>query len=543
MRYFFILLFVALNGYLSAQSNVEDAIIPLPNVLEIKPDFYLLSKNMTFRVAEIAWDKNIFLEKKKFIREKFASGEIELLKQGLKSLCNINLKYHSKNDRTAASLELMLDKYMDSAAYTMDISIHGIQISAATNLGFFYAFQSLMQLVETSTSNRIHCLHISDSPQFSWRGMHLDCSRHFFSVAEVKRYIDLMSLYKMNVFHWHLTDDQGWRIEIKKYPKLAQISAWRNGSMVGEYSDKKFDSIPYGGYYTQNQIREVVSYAAQRHITIVPEIEMPGHSLAVLAAYPEFGCNNSKLEVGKMWGVFDDVFCAGNDSVYIFLQNVLDEVIALFPGKYIHIGGDECPKTFWKVCEKCQNKIKENQLADEHQLQSYFVQRIEKYVNSKGKSIIGWDEILEGGLAPNAAVMSWRGTSGGIAAAQASHFVVMTPGNPCYFDHYQAKNFTTQPHAIGGYNPLSAVYAFNPIPAELSNENAQYILGAQGNVWTEYVLTFSQVEYMAMPRMIALAENLWTYDSKQNFDDFVSRLKINTSLLDKRKVNYSKQIE
>ena len=313
----------------------------------------------------------------------------------------------------------------------------------------------------------------------------------------------------MNRFHWHLTEDQGWRIEIKRYPRLTEVGAWRNASQVGPYGDQRFDSTRYGGFYTQDEVREIVAYAAARHITVIPEIELPGHARAALAAYPELSCTGQEQPVATGWGVFDDVYCAGNDSVFTFLEGVLDEVLALFPGEYIHIGGDECPKTRWHDCAKCQKRIETEDLADEHALQSYFIRRIEGYLNSRGRQIIGWDEILEGGLAPNATVMSWRGEAGGIAAAKAGHDAIMTPGTPCYWDHYQSKD-PGEPHAIGGFNPVESVYLYNPVPAELSTDEAKHILGAQANLWSEYVLTPEQAEYMILPRQLALAEVLWT---------------------------------
>lgn len=434
--------------------------------------------------------------------------------------------------------------------YHLDINPARITITAeGKGAGAFYALQTLIQLIPTQEVKNLKvapqktfelpCITIKDRPGYTWRGMHLDVCRHFFPTSFIKKYIDILAMYKLNTFHWHLTEDQGWRIEIKKYPKLTSVGAWRNGTMIGKYSDKKYDSIRYGGFYTQEEIKEIVAYAAARHITVVPEIEMPGHSLAAIAAYPWLSCTGQAQEVAKGWGVFDDVYCT-KDSVFNFLQDVLDEVIALFPGKYIHIGGDECPKTRWKTCAKCQNRIKELGLKDEHELQSYFITRMEKYLNSKGKQIIGWDEILEGGLAPNAAVMSWRGTEGGIAAAKQKHFVVMSPGKPCYFDHYQSKNKEKEPLAIGGFNPLDSVYNYNPTPKTLTDKEAKYIMGAQGNVWTEYILNEKQVEYMAVPRLIALSEVLWTQPEYKNFNNFILRLKKNSAILDKMNVNYAK---
>lgn len=426
-------------------------------------------------------------------------------------------------------------------AYRLDISSKHIQISSLNAAGIFYGIQSLIQLIPANKPLDIPCAAINDKPSYSWRGMHLDCSRHFFTKAEVKTYIDYLAFYKLNTFHWHLTDDQGWRIEIKQYPKLTSISSQRKQTLVGKPGKNNvYDKKPYGGFYTQADIKEIVAYAATRHVTIVPEIEMPGHALAALAAYPELSCKGGSFEVGDTWGVYDDVFCAGKEQTFQFIENIISEVCTLFPGKYIHVGGDECPKERWKTCPQCQARIKKEHLKDEHALQSYFITRIEKFVNGKGKQIIGWDEILEGGLAPNAAVMSWRGTEGGILAAKQQHFAVMTPGKPCYFDHYQVKDHTTEPLAIGGYNPVDSVYNYNPAPAALTADEKYFILGAQGNVWTEYMTDFKQVEYMSVTRMAALAEALWTPTNQKNYAGFIVRLKMNAALLDKMGVNYAK---
>src|SRR4030095_6565101 len=370
--------------------------------------------------------------------------------------------------------------------------------------------------------------------------MHLDVGRHFMPVEFVKKYIDLLAYYKMNYFHWHLTEDQGWRIEIKKYPKLQEIAAWRDETLIGHYSDQpvQYDGLRYGGYYTQEEIKDVVKYAEDRFVTIIPEIEMPGHSQAALAAYPELACTPGPFKVATSWGVFEDVFCP-YDTTFSFLQDVLDEVVSLFPSKYIHIGGDECPKTRWEHSAFCQALMKKEGLKNTHELQSYFIQRIEKYLNSKGKSIIGWDEILEGGLAPDATVMSWRGMQGGIDAAKAGHDVIMTPGDYCYFDRYQSEP-SEEPLAIGGLLKLEKVYAFDPVPAELSSDEARHILGGQGNVWTEYIDTPEKVEYMVYPRAIALAEVLWTPSARKSWLDFTKRLTQHLDRLDGMHVNYAK---
>lgn len=432
------------------------------------------------------------------------------------------------------------EKNPDSNSYRLLTGKKSVMIRSASARGIYYGLQTLLQIIATSDYNSLPCLEIYDRPSFSWRGMHLDVCRHFFPKEEVKKYIDYLARYKMNIFHWHLTDDQGWRIEIKKYPLLTSIGAWRSGTMVGRYDNQQFDTLRYGGFFTQEDIREIVRYAGERHITIVPEIEMPGHALAALSAYPQYSCTGGPFEPGKAWGVFDDVFCAGNDSTFLFLQNILDEVLGLFPGEYIHIGGDECPKTRWKQCPKCQYRISSLKLKDEHELQSYFVQRMEKYLNSKGRKIIGWDEILEGGLAPNAAVMSWRGTEGGEAAAREKHYAVMTPGNPCYFDHYQHPEKEKEPLAIGGLNTLQMVYDFDPVPASLKEEEKKFILGAQGNMWTEYMTDFRQVEYMALPRMAALAEVLWSGKKEKDYAGFLKRLRNQKTMLDRSGANYCK---
>jgi hexosaminidase len=372
--------------------------------------------------------------------------------------------------------------------------------------------------------------------------MHLDVGRHLFSVEFIKKYIDALAMLKFNTFHWHLTEDQGWRIEIKKYPKLNTIAAYRDSTLAGHYTDRprKYDKTRYGGYYTQEQVKDIVNYALEREITIIPEIEMPGHSKAAIAAYPELGCTGENVNVATLWGVFEDIYCS-KEETFNFLEDVIDEVAELFPGEYIHIGGDEAPKTNWEKCKNCQSVIKRENLKDEHELQSYFITRMEKYINSKGKKIIGWDEILEGGLAPNATVMSWRGTSGGIKAANMKHDVIMTPNATCYLDHYQSKD-TNEPLAIGGYTPLEEIFNYEPIPEELDSESSKYIIGAQGNVWTEYMSTSEYVEYMVFPRIFALSEVVWS-KNKSNFEEFTSRVTSFFDRLDKLNINYSTHLE
>ena len=506
MKYKILTLLLLFSVISIAQQNLN--LIPKPqNIEHYSGSFVLNSKTV------IQADKNSF--------------EAKYLQQIIEQQLGLNLEITTSSKAKSKIIfvtKIIEEKKSFKEWYNLSISKNEVVIKATEDHGIFYAIQTLIQLLplEKSLEIKIPCLSITDQPKFQWRGMHLDVSRHFFPKDFIKKYIDYLAIYKMNTFHWHLTDDQGWRIEIKKYPKLTEVGAWRNGSMIGHYTDQTFDDIRYGGFYTQEEIKEIVAYAKERHITIVPEIEMPGHALAALASYPEFSCTGGPFEVGKTWGVLEDVFCP-KDETFTFLENVLSEVMELFPSEYIHIGGDESPKIRWKSCPHCQKRIKEEHLKDEHELQSYFIQRIEKFVNSKGRKIIGWDEILEGGLAPNAAVMSWRGTEGGIAAAKQKHFVVMSPGSHCYFDHYQGEP-KNEPIAFGGYTNVEKVYSFNPIPKELSAEESKYILGAQANLWTEYINTPEQVEYMIFPRIAALSEVLWGTSDPNNYKEFEKRL-------------------
>ena len=507
-------------------SNAQLPLIPLPSEVEIKGGDFIIDDSTCFLSNEkTSFESNYLVEQIK-----------------LRTGTDLKLVKRNANFYKCIYLNLFTNSDIHKYSYQLTITQNMVSISAPTSEGIFQGIQTLLQLINFKKSKAVHipCLEISDKPRYSWRGMHLDVSRHFFPKEFIKKYIDCISMYKMNVFHWHLTDDQGWRIEIKQYPKLTEIGAWRKGSMVGAYSDNKFDTLTYGGFYSQNDIREIVQYATQRHVTIVPEIEMPGHSLAALAAYPEYSCSGKPVNVGVSWGVENNVYCP-SDETFKFLENVLSEVMALFPSKYIHIGGDEVPKEEWKNSELCKEVMKRENLKDEHELQSYFIRRIEKFLNANGRQIIGWDEILEGGLAPNAAVMSWRGIDGGIAAAKQKHNVVMTPGGYCYFDHYQG-NPQNEPLAIGGYTTVEKTYSYEPTPDTLSVDEQKYILGAQGNVWTEYIPTSEHVEYMAMPRMTALSEVLWSSKSQRNYQDFVKRLTQHFSLLDSLHINYAKSI-
>ena len=460
---------------------------------------------------------------------------------------NTQVETDNGNIRLAID-EAGLMSSLGTEGYELTVDTLSVNIAAASPAGLFYGVQTLYQLLPPEIESAVTqsqdmqwllpAVQIVDKPRFTWRGLHLDVGRHFMPVEFVKKYIDLLSYHKMNMFHWHLTEDQGWRIEIKKYPKLTQISAFRKETVVGHNRDKprKFDGQRYGGFYTQDEIRDVVAYAKERFVTVVPEIEMPGHSVAVLAAYPQLSCTGGPFEVATFWGINKDIFCAGNDSTFVFLENVLNEVMDLFPSEFIHIGGDEAPKDRWKACPKCQARIQAEGLKDEEELQSYFIRRIEKFLNAKNRRLIGWDEILEGGLAPNATVMSWRGIKGGMAAADQEHDVVMTPNTYCYFDYYQAKS--GEPLAIGGFLPLETVYSFEPIPPDLTADKQKHILGAQGNVWTEYIKTPQYAEYMTYPRACALAEVVWSKKEDRNYADFIKRMDLHQKRLSEKGVNY-----
>jgi hexosaminidase len=433
--------------------------------------------------------------------------------------------------------------------YTLMVTGKRVELRSPSPAGLFRGVQTLRQLMPPQVEveggltgevlPQVPACFITDEPRFSYRGMHLDVCRHFFTVDEVKRYLDILALHKFNTFHWHRSDDQGWRLEIKKYPELTATGSQRKETLTGHGGRPPFtyDGKPHGGYYSQEEAREIVRYAAERYITVIPEIEMPGHAVAALASYPWLSCTGNKIEVQTRWGVMEDVFCAGRDTVFAFLEGVLDEVMEIFPSEYIHIGGDECPKTRWEKCSACQQRIREESLSDEHELQSWFITRIEKYLNSHGRKIIGWDEILEGGLAPDATVMSWRGIRGGIEAARMGHDAIMTPTTHAYLDYYQGEP-AGEPLAIGGYLPLERVYSFEPLPDELNADEQKHILGLQGNLWTEYISTMSYLEYMTFPRAFAIAETAWTPYLKKDFEEFLARLDVLKERYDLMHVNY-----
>jgi hexosaminidase len=449
-------------------------------------------------------------------------------------------RVRARKDRTPGSLTLALipaKPPLGAEGYRLIVSPAGVRIEAAAEPGLFYGLQTLRQLLHDAEPGVVSAVRIEDEPRFRYRGMHLDVGRHLFPVEFIKRYVDLMARYKFNTFHWHLTEDQGWRIEIKRYPRLTEVGSCRRETILDRNFDPYIgDGMPYCGFYSQDEVREIVSYAARRHVTIIPEIEMPGHSKAALAAYPELACTPGPFEVSTVWGIDEDIYCPWKRT-FGFLEGVLTEVMGLFPGTYIHIGGDEAPKTRWKASAEVQAIIRREGLKDEQELQSWFIRRIERFLSSRGRRLIGWDEILEGGLAPEATVMSWRGVSGGIEAARQGHDVIMTPTSHAYFDYAQGDP-AMEPLSIGGNLPLERVYAFEPVPAEFTRTEAAHVLGAQGNVWTEYLKTPEQVEFMAFPRALAMAEVTWSPKEARDWTSFTERLPAALHALDRLGVNY-----
>ncbi|MBO2011180.1 beta-N-acetylhexosaminidase [Hymenobacter negativus] len=449
--------------------------------------------------------------------------------------------------RPAAQIALLTAAQPNAEAYQLVVDQAGIRISAAGGAGLFYGSRTLLQLLPArpTATAQVPYVRIADEPAFRWRGGMLDVSRHFFPVSFVKKYIDFLAAYKFNTFHWHLTDDQGWRIEIKKYPKLTQVSAFRKETLIGAQqlfkgpADFKYDATPYGGFYTQEQIREVVAYAQRRYVTIVPEIEMPGHSVAVLAAYPELACKPGTYETWTMWGVNEDIVCP-TEPTFRFFEDVLTEVCALFPGKYVHIGGDEAPKARWKESAAVQEIMKREGYTDVEKVQGWFNRRIEKFLAGQGKKLIGWDEILEGGIAPSAAVMSWRGEKGGVEAAKMGHDVVMSPTTHLYVNYGQSPkpHSPYEPLMIGGYIPLDVIYNYNPLPAELTPAQQQHVLGPQANLWTEYITTPAAAEYMLFPRLLAVSEVAWTPAASKSYAAFLPRMSQQFARLDQQRINY-----
>ena len=514
-------------------------IIPFPNSLEMHSGTFHVA-GATFYCTGI--DDPLTLASV----EKFA-GELSLA-SGVTSKV--------ETGTSGEGINFILDAGMPEEAYRIDVKKSGVKVKASSLNGFIYALQTLRQMLPVEIYGHepaedkdwsLPCLTINDAPRFAYRGMHLDVSRHFFSTDEVKKYIDMMSIHKMNTLHWHLTDDQGWRIEIRKYPRLTEVGSVRKGTVIRKEWDR-YDGIPYGGYYTQEQIKDVIEYAAAQGITIIPEIDLPGHMLAALTAYPKLGCTGGPYEVWGRWGVADDVLCAGNEETMVFLENVLAEVAELFPSEYIHIGGDECPKVRWEKCPVCQAKIQELGLKDdgdfnaEHYLQSYVMERMEKFLATKGKKIIGWDEILEGTPGPDATVMSWRGSDGGIKASKMGHDVIMVPNSYFYFDYYQAPDTENEPFGIGGYVPIEKVYSYDPYTEITEPEAREHILGIQANLWTEYIATNAHLEYMVLPRQAALSEVQWCQPAVKDWDRFLSSLSHEAAMYDIMGYNYAKTV-
>ncbi|MDR1169729.1 MAG: family 20 glycosylhydrolase [Prevotellaceae bacterium] len=500
--------------------NQEINITPKPMELSVRDGKFTLKSNTIFVVK----DEPVRRVADFFISKIQRSTGYSLLKQ---------------QDRPSSNyidLSIVADLKVNDEGYTVDVAGDGISVKATTPQGIFYGLQTVMQLLPAEIESpdvvkiswTIPNVSIKDEPRFKYRGQHLDVCRHFVDVEHIKKQLDVMAMFKINKFHWHLTDDQGWRIESKKYPKLNSASTVRTESEGNIYG-------PY--YYTHQQIREIVAYAGERFIEVIPEVELPGHAVAALSAYPEYSCTGGTFEVRNVWGVANDVFCAGNDATFAFLTDIIEEVIPLFRSDYFHIGGDECPKGRWEKCPKCQERIKKEKLKDEHELQSWFIRRIEKVLIQHNKKMIGWDEILEGGLAPSATVMSWRGEKGGLDAANMGHDAIMTPGGWLYLDHYQGDP-KVEPVTIGGYTTLEKTYSYEPVPEGIDSDKAKHILGAQANVWTEYIYAPEQTEYMAYPRAIALAEVTWSRREQKDYRDFERRIANQLVRLDGHHINY-----
>ena len=464
---------------------------------------------------------------------------VEFLISYIEEVTGMKLKENSKLTNNQIRLSLN-SSIKGNEAYEIKATPKVLMLSGSTPAGVFYGLQTLTKALPIAKNVKqveLPSVMISDSPRFVYRAFLIDVGRHFFSIEYLKKLIDMFALHHINYFHWHLTEDQGWRIEIKKYPKLTEIGSKRSGTVVGHNSDVD-DSIPYGGYYTQEDAKEIVRYAQQRHITVIPEIDLPGHTRALLAAYPEMGCTQGPYEVGHNWGIYEDVLCLGNEKIYPFLQDIIDELIPIFPAPYFHIGGDEAPTTRWQNCDRCKALAQKQGVSPKH-LQGGFTNRLEKYINSKGKKIIGWDEILEGDINPSATIMSWTGVTPGVKAAKAGHDVIFSPGEYAYIDHYQTKEIHKEPKAIGGYLPVEKVYSFNPLPDTLSVEARKHIIGVQANLWTEYVPYETQAEYMLLPRVAALAEVQWLPVNKKDYDAFHKRLTRLARLYDRYGYTYA----
>lgn len=474
--------------------------------------------------------------------------EALFLQQYIQQATGINVKLGNNLEGNSIVLRL-IDSNLGDESYALHVSCKDIVITGPTAAGVFYGVQTLRKALPqgNTKSVTIPTVNITDYPRFAYRGAHLDVCRHFFGKDEVKTYIDMLAMHNINRLHWHISEDQGWRIEIKSYPLLTEVGSHRAQTVIGHNSGK-YDGVPHGGFFTQDDARDIVAYAAARHITVIPEIDLPGHMQAALAAYPSMGCTGGPYKVWEKWGVSEDVLCAGNPETLTFIKKVLEEITEIFPSQYIHIGGDECPKVRWKECPKCQAKMDElgfkstDKRPREEQMQAYIMQQAEAFLASKGRKVIGWDEILAGGLGPDVTIHSWRGIEGAVEAARQGHDAILSPGSHMYFDHYQSQDKEHEPDAIGGYTPVEKVYAFNPIPEELSPEQARHIIGVQANVWTEYIPTFSQVQYMALPRFAALSEVQWCQQEARDYASFLERLPWLAALYRTCGYNYAKHV-
>ena len=510
------------NGGYPERVPTRLSVMPLPERVDYKESVVTLPQNVT-------------------VSQNIPASTSQLLKSTLEEKLSLSAS-DASNDH--AFIRVKQESDLAKEAYRLTVTKEGACIYYSTETGLLWGIQTLRQTLEqanfftSGNSKYLPMVDIKDAPKYDWRGFHIDVVRHMFTVDYLKKVIDCLSFYKINKLHLHLTDDQGWRIEIKKYPELTRVGSVRGETLIGHHhTSSEYDKTPHGGYYTQKQIREIVKYAADRYITVIPEIELPGHAVAALTSYPWLGCKGEGYEVRRRWGISKEVFCPGKETTFEFLQNVFAEVLELFPSEFIHIGGDECPKDSWKQCPLCQERIRTEGLKDEFELQSYTVRRMEKWLREHGRKIIGWDEILEGGVSPTATVMSWRGSKGGIAAAKAGNHVIMAPNVHCYLDYYQTKTPTKEPMAIGGYVPMRKVYELDPYDQLTPGERA-YILGVQGNLWTEYIATFPHLKHMLLPRLAAIAEVGWSYDRK-DFDDFKHRMNSLRKCYDAAGLNYA----
>ena len=531
---------VAVAAICSCCGNQVEAdfgkVIPLPERIDTLGDGHFILKNG----ATVSYDGS----------DSLMTRNAQFLKDYFKSDLGMNLRL--KPDLgSGAAVQLAVDSLAaGDEGYSLTVGDEGIVVSGGSPKGVFYGIQTLRKAVPAQDAgcSRVSfpLVKVSAEPRFAYRGMHMDVARHWFPLSHVKRYLDLMAFHGMNTFHWHLTDDQGWRIEIKKYPELAEKGSYRPCTMIDK-DFSKFDDVPVSGYYTQDEIREIVKYAADRYITVIPEIDLPGHMMAALHCYPELGCTGGPYEVSRIWGIMPDILCAGNDETFEFLEGVFDEVCGLFPSEYIHIGGDEAPRVRWEACPKCQARIKAEGLRDdakssaEAKLQSYFMTRVENFLQTKGRKVIGWDEILEGGVSQSATIMSWRGTEGGLEASRLGHDVIMVPLQYMYFDYYQSDDFDNEPLAMDGYVPIDKVYSFDPVLPEMTEEEADHILGVQANLWAEYIATPEHAFYMALPRMAALSEVQWLQPELKDYGSFSDRLQSFVKFYDRDGYNYARQ--